>query len=101
MSDDDWSAELADPDTVREVLGPLPPPLTDFGLTSVLVDERARSVTLRFFAFTVPVGAADLWRARGHNSVELVLVCTGVTDFEVDGWSGWPTTLVTLAGRSV
>ncbi|MFG2842902.1 Imm50 family immunity protein [Kitasatospora sp. NPDC048296] len=101
MPDLDWSAELTDPAPVRTVFGSPPPPLTDFDLTSVLIDERETSVTLRFFAFTVPTAAAELWQARGHNAVEFVLVCTGVTNLEVDGWSGWPTTTVTLTGKAV
>ncbi|MEU8514610.1 Imm50 family immunity protein [Kitasatospora sp. NPDC048722] len=102
MGDDrDWSAELTDPGTLREVLGAPPPPLSDYGLESVLVDERGTSVTLRFSAFAVPAGAADLWRERGHNAVEFVLVCLGVTEFEVDAWSGRPTTRATLTGRRV
>ncbi|MEV7189411.1 hypothetical protein [Kitasatospora sp. NPDC093102] len=71
------------------------------GLDSVLVDEREASVTLRFSAFAVPAGAAELWRERGHNAVEFVLVYTGVTDFAVDAWSGRPTTRATLTGRRV
>ncbi|WP_317443216.1 Imm50 family immunity protein [Streptomyces collinus] len=101
MSDRDWSAELADPETVREVLGSPPPPLSDYTLTSVLVDEREASVTLTFFAFAVPGGAAGLWQARGHNAVEFALVCTGVKNFQVDGWSGWPTTVADLTGKAV
>ncbi|WP_457033652.1 Imm50 family immunity protein [Kitasatospora sp. P5_F3] len=101
MSDHDWSAELTHPETVREVLGSPPPPLSDYDLTSVLIDERAASVTLRFSAFTVPDGAADLWQARGHNAVEFDLVCIGVKNFEVDGWSGWPTTAATLERGTV
>ncbi|MER7185474.1 Imm50 family immunity protein [Streptomyces hyaluromycini] len=101
MSERDWSAEVANPETVRVVLGTPPPPLSDYHLDSVLIDEREASVTLRFSAFTVPVGAADLWQVRGHNAVEFVLVCIGVKNFEVDAWSGWPTTAATLAGKSV
>ncbi|MFD8755983.1 Imm50 family immunity protein [Kitasatospora sp. NPDC059577] len=101
MGDHDWSAELVNPGTVREVLGSPPPPLSDYGLDSVLVDEREASVTLRFSARAVPAGAADRWREHGHNAVEFVLVCVGVTDFEVDAWSGWPTTDATLTGRRV
>ena len=101
MSDRDWSAEVTNPETLRTVLGSIPPPLSDYELTSVLVDEREASVTLRFFAFAVPAGAAHLWQARGHNAVEFVLVCIGVKKFEVDGWSGWPTTVATLAGKTV
>ncbi|MFD8820318.1 Imm50 family immunity protein [Streptomyces sp. NPDC059627] len=101
MTDRDWSAEVTRRETLREVLGSPPPPLSDYDLTSVLIDERETSVTLRFFAFAVPVGAADLWQARGHNAVEFVLVCIGVKNFGVDGWSGWPTTVATIAGKSV
>ncbi|MEU9919234.1 Imm50 family immunity protein [Streptomyces sp. NPDC051001] len=101
MSDHDWSAEVTNPETVRDVLGSPPPPLTDYHLDSVLIDERAASVTLRFSAFAVPDGAADLWQARGRNAVELVLVCIGVKNFEVNGWSGWPATTATLAGNTV
>jgi hypothetical protein len=43
----------------------------------------------------------DLWQARGHNAVEFVLVCIGVRNVEVDGWSGWPATTATLAGNTV
>ncbi|MFI6155622.1 Imm50 family immunity protein [Kitasatospora sp. NPDC051170] len=100
MADVDWSAALADPAPVRGVLGSPPPPLTDFGLTSVLVDERQASVTLRFFAFLVPSAAAQLWQERRHNAVEFTLVCTGVTGFAVDGWSGYPTTTATLTPRT-
>ncbi|MBV6695796.1 immunity 50 family protein [Kitasatospora aureofaciens] len=99
--DHDWSTELTSPETVRAVLGSPPPPLSDYELTSVLIDEREASVTLRFFAFAVPAGAAHLWQARGHNAVGFVLVCLGVTNFEVDAWSGWPTTTATLAGKTV
>ncbi|MGW0771714.1 hypothetical protein [Streptomyces sp. NPDC002676] len=28
-------------------------------------------------------------------------VCIGVKNFEVDAWSGWPTIVATLAGKSV
>ncbi|MET8630864.1 Imm50 family immunity protein [Kitasatospora sp. NPDC004669] len=101
MNERDWSAEVANPKAIREVLGAPPPPLTDYHLDSVLIDEREASVTLRFSAFAVPVGAADLWQARGHNAVEFVLVCTGVKNFEVDTWSGWPTTVASLSGRTV
>ncbi|MER5641473.1 Imm50 family immunity protein [Kitasatospora sp. NPDC002227] len=101
MNEPDWSAELAYPGTIRNVFGSPPPPLTDYSLQSVLVDEREASVTLRFFAFAVPAAAAELWREHGHNSVEFVLVCTGVTDFEVTAWSGRPTTTATLTGRAV
>ncbi|MFJ9456488.1 Imm50 family immunity protein [Kitasatospora sp. NPDC101447] len=101
QGDRDWSAEVVNPGTVREVLGAPPPPLSDYDLDSVLVDEREASVTLRFSAFVVPAGPAELWRERGHNAVEFVLVCTGVTDFAVDAWSGWPTTRATLTGRRV
>ncbi|MFD8423494.1 Imm50 family immunity protein [Streptomyces sp. NPDC059466] len=101
MSDHDWAAELTNPETVREVLGSRPPPLSDYDLTSVLVDEREASVTLRFSAFAVPDGAVDLWQTRGHNAVEFVLVCIGVKNFEVHGWSGWPTTTATLAAKTV
>ncbi|MEU3912773.1 Imm50 family immunity protein [Streptomyces sp. NPDC029721] len=101
MRGHDWSAEVADPEVLRDVLGSPPPPLTDYHLDSVLVDERESSVTLRFSAFGIPAGAADLWRARGHNAVEFVLVCVGVKNFEVDGWSGWPTTVAGLGGRTV
>ncbi|MEU9045595.1 MULTISPECIES: Imm50 family immunity protein [unclassified Kitasatospora] len=97
----DWSAELTSPETVRMVLGSPPPPLSDYELTSVLTDEREASVTLRFFAFAVPAGAAQLWRERGHNAVEFVLLCLGVTNLEVDAWSGWPTTTATLTGKTV
>ncbi|MFJ9839975.1 Imm50 family immunity protein [Kitasatospora sp. NPDC101155] len=101
MPDRDWSAELTDPAPIRAVAGSPPPPLTDFDLTSVLIDERETSVTLRFFAFTAPTAAAELWQARGHNAVEFVLVCTDVANLEVDGWSGWPTTSATLTGATV
>ncbi|HEY3479762.1 MAG TPA: Imm50 family immunity protein [Streptomyces sp.] len=101
MSERDWSAAVANPETVRLVLGNPPPPLTDYHLDSVLIDERQASVTLRFSAFTVPVGAADLWQARGHNAVEFVLVCIGVRHFEVDAWSGRPTTVAALAENRV
>ncbi|MCZ0991620.1 hypothetical protein [Streptomyces diastatochromogenes] len=57
MTDRDWSAEVTHRETLREVLGSPPPPLSDYDLTSVLIDERETSVTLRFFAFAVPVGA--------------------------------------------
>jgi hypothetical protein len=101
MSGHDWSAEVTDPEAVREVLGSPPPPLTDYHLDSVLVDERESSVTLRFSAFAVPAGAAGLWQARGHNAVEFVLVCVGVRNFEVDAWSGRPLTVARLTGRTV
>ncbi|MET7942450.1 Imm50 family immunity protein [Streptomyces sp. NPDC005302] len=101
MSDHDWSAEVTNPETVRDVLGSPPPPLSTYDLSSVLIDERAVSVTLRFSAFAVPDAAADLWQARGHNAVEFVLVCIGVKNLEVDGWSGWLTTTATLAGNTV
>ncbi|MFG2952070.1 Imm50 family immunity protein [Streptomyces adustus] len=101
MSERDWSGEVANPEAIREVLGAPPPPLTDYHLDSVLIDEREASVTLRFSAFAIPVGAADLWQARGHNAVEFVLVCVGVRNFEVDAWSGWPTTVASLSGRIV
>ncbi|MFJ8164212.1 Imm50 family immunity protein [Streptomyces sp. NPDC096136] len=101
MSGHDWSAEVANPEAVRDVLGSPPPPLTDYHLDSFLVDERESSVTLRFSAFGIPAGAAGLWRARGHNAVEFVLVCVGVKNFEVDGWSGRPTTVARLSGRTV
>ncbi|GAA0299409.1 hypothetical protein GCM10010302_42470 [Streptomyces polychromogenes] len=101
MSEYDWSAEVANSEAVRDVLGSPPPPLTDYHLDSVLIDERETSVTLRFSAFGIPAGAADLWQARGHNAVEFVLVCVGVKNFEVDGWSGWPTTVAALGGRTV
>ncbi|WP_031071770.1 Imm50 family immunity protein [Streptomyces sp. NRRL WC-3742] len=100
MADVDWSAALADPGPVRRVLGSPPPPLTDFDLTSVLVDERRTSVTLRFFAFLVPSAAAHLWQERRHNAVEFTLVCTGVAGFAVDGWSGYPMTTATLTPRT-
>lgn len=90
MSGRDWSAGVANPEALREVLGFPPPPLSDYDVTSVLIDERGASVTLRFFAFAVPAGAAELWQARGHNAVEFTLFCTGVENLEVDGWSGWP-----------
>ncbi|WP_152648528.1 hypothetical protein [Streptacidiphilus anmyonensis] len=101
MSERDWSSELTNPEAVRGVLGSPPPPLTDYHLDSVLIDEREASVTLRFSAFAVPVGAAELWQARGHNAHEFVLVCVGVRNFEVDAWSGWPTTLARLSGGTV
>ena len=101
MSDRDWSTEVTDPETIRTVLGSPPPPLSDSKPTSVLVDEREASATLRFFAFAVPAGAAHLWQARGHNAIESVLVCIGVKNFEVDGWSGRPTTVAAPAGTTV
>lgn len=101
MSDGDWSAEITRPEMLRDVLGSPPPPLSDYALTSVLVDEREASVTLRFFAFGIPAGAAHRWRERGHNAVEFTLVCIGVRNFEVDGWTGRPTTVVTLSQRAV
>ncbi|MFF3918453.1 Imm50 family immunity protein [Streptomyces sp. NPDC001852] len=101
MSERDWSAEVANPEAIREVLGSPPPPLTDYHLDSVLIDEREASVTLRFSALAIPVGATALWQARGHNAVEFVLVCIGVKNFEVDTWSGWPTTVASLSGRTV
>ncbi|MFH7594818.1 Imm50 family immunity protein [Streptomyces racemochromogenes] len=101
MSGPDWSAGVAGSEALRDVLGSPPPPLTDYHLDSVLVDERESSVTLRFSAFGVPAGAAGLWRARGHNAVEFVLVCVGVTNFEVDGWSGRPLTVARLGRRTV
>ncbi|WP_443066966.1 Imm50 family immunity protein [Streptomyces sp. NBC_01261] len=97
----DWSAEVINPETVRDILGSPPPPLSAYDLASVLIDERAASVTLRFSAFAIPDAAADLWQARGHNAVEFVLVRTGVQNFEVDGWSGRPTTTATLARNTV
>ncbi|MGW2397317.1 hypothetical protein ACWCYY_12260 [Kitasatospora sp. NPDC001664] len=106
MSEPDWSAALADPEVIRSVLGSPPPPLTDHRLESLLVDERGSSVTPRLSAFAVAAGAAELWRERGHNAYEFVLVCGGVSDFVVDAWSGWPLTeavleagAVTLTGR--
>ncbi|MFD8734088.1 Imm50 family immunity protein [Streptomyces sp. NPDC059618] len=101
MSERDWSAEVANPEAIREVLGAPPPPLMDYHLDSVLVDERDASVTLRFSAFGIPVGAADPWQARGHNAVEFVLVCVGVKHLEVDTWSGRPTTVASLSGGTV
>ncbi|BFV60989.1 hypothetical protein KCMC57_up60930 [Kitasatospora sp. CMC57] len=101
MSERDWSAELANPESIREVLGTPPRPLTDYHLDSVLIDEREASVTLRFSDFGIPAGATGLWHARGHNAVEFVLVCSGVKNFEVDGWSGWPTTVASFTQRTV
>ncbi|SEM59104.1 hypothetical protein [Streptacidiphilus jiangxiensis] len=101
MGECDWSAELANPETLRDVLGSPPPPLTDYHLESVLVDEREASVTLRFSDFAVPAGAADLWQERGHNAVGFVLVCVGVRNFAVDTWSGWPTTVADLGAGAV
>ncbi|MFD9354668.1 Imm50 family immunity protein [Streptomyces sp. NPDC060031] len=101
MTDRDWSAEVANPGTLREVLGTPPPPLTDYDLLAVHIDERAASVTLRFFAFAVPAGAAVLWHAQGHNAVEFFLVCTQVENLAVDGWSTRPITAITLDGTSV
>ncbi|MFI6448864.1 Imm50 family immunity protein [Kitasatospora sp. NPDC050543] len=101
MTDRDWSCEVANPETLREVLGTPPPPLTDYALISVHIDEREASVTLGFFAFAVPAGAAALWHAQGHNAVEFFLVCTHVENLAVDGWSTDPITAVTLDGTSV
>ncbi|MFE2721521.1 Imm50 family immunity protein [Kitasatospora sp. NPDC059327] len=101
MSERDWSAEVANPGAIREVLGTPPPPLVDYHLDSVHIDEREASVTLRFSASAVPVGAADLWQTRGHNAVEFVLLCVGVKNFRVDAWSGRPTTVAGLGGGTV
>jgi len=101
MTDHDWSAGVSDSGVLREVLGTPPPPLTDYDLLSVHVDEREASVTLGFFAFGVPAGAAALWQAKGHNAVEFFLVCTRVKNFAVDGWSTEPVTEITLDGGSV
>lgn len=100
MTIPDWSAELADPHPIREVLGSPPPPLTDYGLISVHIDERESSVTLAFFAFGVPAGATAQWEAGGHNAVEFFLKCTGVEDLAVDGWSTGPFTFASLTGGS-
>ncbi|MEW2371373.1 hypothetical protein AB0940_18710 [Streptomyces sp. NPDC006656] len=70
MSEREWSAELADPEAIRAVLGTPPPPLTGYPLESVLIDEHEASVTLWFSVFAIPAGAADLWHARGHNAEE-------------------------------
>lgn len=56
---------------------------------------------MRFSAFAIPDAPADLRQAHGHNAVEFVLVRTGVQNFEVDGWSGRPTTTATLARNTV
>ncbi|MCJ0874670.1 Imm50 family immunity protein [Streptomyces sp. AP-93] len=94
----DWSSSLVDPRAIREVLGSPPPPLTDYDLLSVHIDERESSVTLGFFAFGFPAGAAAQWEAKGHNAVEFFLICTGVEDLAVDGWSIDPFTFVSLTG---
>jgi hypothetical protein len=101
MTDHDWSAAVANRETLRDVLGTPPPPLTDYDLVSVHIDEREASVTLGFFAFTVPAGAADRWHAQGHKAVEFFLVCTHVESLAVDGWSTKPITALTIEGASV
>lgn len=96
MSTSDWSARLAEPETVRQVLGAPPPPLTDYDLFLVHIDERESAVTLGFFAFGVPAGAAARWESSGHNAVEFFLVCTGVKNLAVDGWTHEPMTGIAL-----
>ena len=101
MTADDWSAHVADPTALRDVLGSPPPPLIDYRLDSVHADERESSITLGFHARAVPAGAADVWQARGHDVVAFFLVCTGVTDFVVDGWTSEPLTTAALTGGTV
>ncbi|MFI6850590.1 immunity 50 family protein [Kitasatospora sp. NBC_00085] len=100
-SDPDWSAALLNPEDVRAVLGTPPPPLTDYALTTVHLDEREASATLRFFAFGVPAGAAAAWEEAGHNAVTFSLLCTGVRNLVVDGWSTDPLTGIALTADSV
>jgi hypothetical protein len=97
----DWSAAVADPRALLDVVGTPPPPLTDFKLSALTIDEREASVTLWFYSFAAPAGAAELWHARGHNAFEFFLLCVGVRNLAVDGWSGGPLTAITLDGASV
>jgi len=101
MADHDWSAAVADPRRLREVLGAPPPPLSDFSLVSLHIDERDATVALEFHALAIPTGAVGLWLARGHNAVEFSLLCTGVEDLAIDGWSTEPIESVTVDKASV
>jgi Immunity protein 50 len=101
MTTDDWSAHVANPKTLRDVLGSRPRPLLDYRLDFVHVDERESSITLGFHSRTVPDGVADLWQARGHDAVKFSLACTGVTDLVVDGWTGEPLMTATVSGSIV
>ncbi|MEU6235263.1 hypothetical protein [Kitasatospora sp. NPDC047058] len=96
----DWTALLADPQPVRDVLGVPVPPLTAFNLFVAHFDERDCSFTAAFEALTAPAGAAAEWAGNGHNALEFFLRFTGVTEAEVDGWSHQSTSTVTLTERS-
>jgi Immunity protein 50 len=92
---------VANPQSVRDVLGSPPRPLVDYRLDFVHVDERESSVTLGFHSRTVPDGVAELWQARGHNAVAFCLICTSVTDFVVAGWTSEPLATATVSGSTV
>jgi hypothetical protein len=101
MTIHDWSFSISDPRSLREVLGTPPPPLTEYELISFHIDEREVSVTLGFFAFGQPAGAAAAWQEKGHNAVEFFLVCTGVECLSVEGWSTEPFTSISLTRSHV
>lgn len=101
MTTDDWSGHVANPEPLRDVLGSPPPPLTDYRLEFVHADERESSITLCFHSDSVPAGAGGLWQARGHDAVEFFLICTGVTNLVVDGWTGEPLTTAAITGGTV
>ncbi|MFD0275668.1 Imm50 family immunity protein [Kitasatospora sp. NPDC127111] len=96
----DWTALLADPQPVRDVLGVPVPPLAAFNLFVAHFDERDSSLTVAFEAFEAPAGALAEWAGNGHDALEFFLVFTGVTEVEVDGWSHRPTNTVILTERS-
>ncbi|MFF1870590.1 hypothetical protein [Streptomyces sp. CB03911] len=96
----DWSALLADPAPVRDVLGVPAPPLSAYDLFSVHFDEREASVTLGFTAPGPPAAATAGQAAAGRTAVEFFLVLTGLDEVEVDGWSHRPLDSVTLAHGS-
>lgn len=101
MAADDWSADVANSESLRDVLGAPPPPLIGYRLDFVHADERESSITLGFSSPTVSSGAAGLWQARGYNAVEFCLVCSEVSGFVVDGWTCEPLRSAALTGRGV
>ncbi|WP_052848770.1 hypothetical protein [Streptomyces avicenniae] len=62
------------------------------GVTSLLIDERARTVTVHARHRGLPDGAPPEWAAQGFDAWEESAGHTAVDALAVDGWSHEPVT---------
>jgi hypothetical protein len=87
MSAPEWQRLLADSRFLGELYEGSAPAPEACELSYVHLDERGDSVTLGFDTRHLPSRPDQGWHESPYNRFEFYLLFSGVTDFQVNGWT--------------